>query len=104
MNISARRTDPDTSHLAAHEIERSGHAASQRDLCLMHVRRHPGLTSSELAEQMGCMNVFPHKRLPELRKAGLIENGPARKCSVTGFTALTWIIKEPMNYRQGELL
>ena len=50
--------------------------------------RHTEPTAGELEEWSigrGCW-----KRLSELRKAGLIHEGPTRKCNVTGKMAKTW--------------
>lgn len=86
----ARRLDPKTSHDAARTVERSGAAQAQRDACLDEVRRGPGQTAAEIALAVGLERHAPSRRLPELRVAGLVRNGEARKCVVMGRLALTW--------------
>lgn len=86
----ARATDPATSHIAAEEIEVSGKASTQRRACLVMVRREPGLTSAEIAKELGWERHVPARRLPELRESGLVKNGITRKCSVMGTLMMTW--------------
>lgn len=97
----ARRTDPDTSHRAAVQVELSGLATDHRALCLSLVNRFPGSTSAELSRHSnGALNRHQTaRRLPELADAGEImdprdntlDRGITRKvCSVTGSTSLRW--------------
>jgi len=86
----ARTTDPFTSHIAGERIEAHGRAASQRRACLVAVRTWPGSTSAELAERMGEDRHMPGRRLSELKDDGVICNGVARRCAVTGAKCLTW--------------
>ncbi len=86
----SRSTDPSTSRDAAHSIERRGVAHAQREKCLAEVRRRPGQTAAEIALQVGLERHAPSRRLPELREAGLVVNGAARKCGVVGSLSLTW--------------
>lgn len=90
MQARARNSDPMTSHLAADAVERKGNAATQRTLCLAEVRRMPGQTAAEIAAALGLERHVPSRRLPELREAGLVRNGDARRCDVQGTMALTW--------------
>lgn len=83
----ARKTDPETSHEAARKVERKGKANAQRQKCEKQVRQYPGCTAAEYSESLGFL---AHKRLPELRQAGIIANGTDRKCKVTGQMAMTW--------------
>lgn len=87
----SRRTDPATSRQAAHEAERSGRAASQRAICLAQVNAYPGQTAAEIAAQTGLERHVPSRRLPELRDRGLIVNGDARICTVTGRASMVWL-------------
>ncbi len=87
----ARHSDPDTSHEAAVSAERRGRAAAHRRLCLAQVNKQPGLTAAEIAERVGLERHAPSRRLPELRDSGLVDNGPARCCSVQGRRSITWI-------------
>ena len=89
IKARARVSDPMTSHLAAAEHELSGKAATHRELCLKAVRKYPGLTSFEIDNALG-VNEVAHRRLPELRKMGLIKNGLARKCRIKNTMCMTW--------------
>jgi len=91
----ARNSDPFTSHEAAREAEASGRARAHRQLCLGEVLRKPGQTAAEIAVAVGLERHAPSRRLPELRDAGLVENGPARICEVTGRMSLTWLPAKP---------
>ena len=87
----SRRTDPITSQLAADEVESSGVASRQRDICLAYVRaHHPGRTSAEIAVECGLNRYTPSRRLPELRDDGLVANGENRKCAITQRLCMTW--------------
>ena len=87
MNRNYRRGDPATSAMAGREVETSGSAAGQRSRCLEAVVEMPGLTAREIEAHIG---IKAHKRLPELRQAGLVHNGPVRTCRVSGRQAMTW--------------
>jgi CRP-like cAMP-binding protein len=86
-----RTADPITSHEAARDVERRGVAAAQRLLCLAQVTRHPGQTAAEIVAGTGLERHAPSRRLPELRDAGLVTNGPVRICAVQNRRSLTWI-------------
>lgn len=92
----SRRSDPTTSHAAAAHVERTGQAAAQCVVVLDAVRRWPGRTACELAENIKAIcrlkvdRYIVGRRLPELRELGAIRNGPARQCKATGRSALTW--------------
>jgi len=88
---ASRATDPHTSVEAARQVEASGVAGAQRTACLAEVRRNPGLTAAEIAANTGLERHVPSRRLPELRTAGLVTNGEARSCRVTGNKSLTWL-------------
>ncbi|MDH4201382.1 MAG: winged helix-turn-helix domain-containing protein [Phycisphaerae bacterium] len=87
----SRRTDPVTSHQAAHEVEKSGRAASHRAMCLASVNMRPGQTAAEIAVHTGLERHAPSRRLPELRDQGLIANGQSRVCTATGRLSLVWL-------------
>jgi DNA-binding transcriptional ArsR family regulator len=87
---SSRATDPTTSKEAAERVEASGAADCQRAKCLAVVRATPGMTACEIAEAAGIDRYAASRRLPELRKAGLVVNGLDRKCSVRGTNQMTW--------------
>lgn len=86
----SRSTDPHTSREAAEKVTTSGTASAQRETCLRAVREEPGLTAAEIAARCGLERHVPSRRLPELRKAGLVRNGAARECRVMGTNCLTW--------------
>mgnify|MGYP001600187366 CR=1 FL=1 len=59
------------------------------------VAAFPFRTARELANKVNediltADNV--HKRLPELRAAGKVVNANRRKCTITGRTAITWVL------------
>ena len=89
--------DPPTSHLAAQRMERSGQAATNREKCLREVRRMPGQTAAEIALMVGLERHEPSRRLPELRRLGLVSNGNdaigriSRICVVTGNLSVVWM-------------
>ena len=89
MEAKARRTDPSTSHEAARSFERTS-AKAHREMIRDYVRANPGQTCDEIADGVGLDRVATGKRLPELRKAGLIGQGSIRKCSIKGRRMLTW--------------
>ena len=86
----ARATDPATSHEAAIDVERSGIAQTQRRECLRIIQKHPGRTSAEIAALGGFNRHMPARRLPDLRKAGIVYNGSSRICKERGTKALVW--------------
>lgn len=90
MTAAARQSDPITSHLAAERVESTGNATHQRGIVLSYVQRHSGQTSAEIANGLNVPRHMPARRLPELRKAGMIRNGEKRLCSVAGTLAMTW--------------
>lgn len=91
----SRSTDPHTSVEAAERIESSGVAGAQRARCLAVVQATPGLTAAEIAQAAGLERHVPSRRLPELRRLGLVVNGPPRTCRVTGNSSLTWMEPKP---------
>lgn len=97
MQARARTVDPETSHLAALDVEASGKADTQRRACLEEVRRHPGQTAAEIAVACGLERHVPSRRLPELRDAKIIQNREKRLCGVMGTPSMTWYLvpKDP---------
>lgn len=91
MNHPARTADPSSSHEAADFIVGSGKQAQQQAQASAAVRKHPGLTSLELARATGLDRFMLARRLPELWKQGLLRRGMVRKCSASnGRSAVTW--------------
>lgn len=72
MNHPARATDLSTSHEAARYVVQSGLQGNQQAAAASAVKRHPGLTSLELAG------------------TGRVWRGPKKPCSVSGRSACTW--------------
>lgn len=69
----ARKADPVSSKIAAHEITECGKRQKQLNAVLMLVRDYPGRTSRELAELSFEMDRYlTARRLPELEKLGLV--------------------------------
>lgn len=85
----ARATDPVSSHLAAEEVRDSGRLGQQQAAVLAAVKRHPGLTSRELAVMMATDRYIVARRLPELEPVH-VRKGDARKCRVGDRPAVTW--------------
>lgn len=86
---AARNTDHWTSHAAADEVTASGLRSTQQAAVLAAVTQHPGRTSAELARAAGLDRYAVARRLPELSR--WVRKGDARKCEVTGRSAVTWL-------------
>ncbi len=71
-HVMARRSDHDSSHAAADELEASGKAQAQRALVLGFVKRWPGMTSAQLARLGSVDRHLVARRLPELRSEGKV--------------------------------
>lgn len=89
----ARSTDPDTSREAALMVE-SGALRTHCAQVLAEVRLHPYGTSAEIAAAIGMDRVEAARRLPNLRDAGDVVNGPKRRCRITGNNSITWVAKD----------
>ncbi len=89
----ARNADPDTSHLAAEFMNRTGKRATQQRQIFQGVRNYPDHTSAELAKLITLDRYVVARRLPELRDAKLVVNGASRKCRATGRQAMIWLPK-----------
>ena len=91
----ARNSDPATSHESAQRLRKSGKLNEQCAATLAALReyiREQGEmpTAAELAEHAGFDRYVSSRRLPDLREKGLVENGDARTCRVTGSRSLVW--------------
>ena len=87
MTQNYRNNDPPTSALAGRDVEAGGSARQHRTMCFDAVMQTPGLTAREIEDGLG---IKAHKRLPELRRAGMVRNGRSRICTVGGRLAMTW--------------
>lgn len=87
---AAKRTDPETSHLAAEQHTRSGRRGQQQSQAIAAVRAFPGCTSFELAMKSEQCRFQLARRLPECETAGAVRRGDPKPCPVTGKQALTW--------------
>ncbi len=85
----SRSTDPESSHLAEDEINSTSLRSYQQRQVLDAVRRKPGATARELAEQFGLDRYVVSRRLPELEPA-YIQRGNLRGCMVGGRLSMTW--------------
>jgi hypothetical protein len=90
MHTPARNTDPHTSHEAAEFMQASGKRAAQQQLTATAVAQYPGLTSLELARKCKMDRYMLARRLSECEQAKQVRRGEAKRCSVSGRTALTW--------------
>lgn len=91
MNLPARNTDPETSHEAARHMVDSGARRAQQQRVAAVVRKHPGLTSRELAEVAGMDRHMVARRLPELEADGIVVHGAPRKCRISEMRCQTWL-------------
>ncbi len=88
----SRSGHPATSKAAAAALVASGgqEKAKTKVYAGLQMLGGAGITSAELAAGAGIAHPTVHKRLPDLRRDGLVVNGPIRTCSVTGRKSLTW--------------
>ncbi len=90
MRRPARASDPSSSHIAAEKLRRSGAQARQVQLVADAVKRHPGLTSRELAVACDIDRHLLGRRLPEAEQCGLLRRGAKRECKQGKTPAVTW--------------
>lgn len=86
---AARATDPDTSHIAAETVTKSGVRAHQQRQVLAALREWPGCTSAELARHAHMDRYAVARRLPELVPQYAFQGG-SRECQISGRPAVTW--------------
>jgi hypothetical protein len=90
---AARKSDPDTSWLAA--LRNPGGKATDRVHALaLHYANPHGLTDFELGDKMGRQQTSAGKRRGELRDYGLIEATVERRNAPSGSPATVWVITE----------
>lgn len=90
LSPAARSTDPITSHLASEEHTASGKRACHIAIVIDAVRRHPGMTSAELAPICKLERHEVARRTADAEKCGAIRKGEIRKCDIGGRCAVTW--------------
>jgi len=73
-----RRTDPQTSRIAAERLRVSGRLDAHRQTIAAAIRRQPGLTYRQLADAVGLEPVAVGRRLIEVERLGLARPGEAR--------------------------
>jgi hypothetical protein len=88
---AAARNDPATSHAAAAEITRDGSRQRQTLAAAAAVAAHPNMTSLEIARAAGWCRHALAKRLSDAAKILLVRQGPARRCGVSGRSAVVWV-------------
>lgn len=86
----ARANDPETSHIAAEQIESNGTAHDHRNIIAAYLKTNPGKTNAEIAEGSGLDYARVHKRMVELERAGRIIRGAHKKCPIHQRQMLTW--------------
>lgn len=86
----SRKTDPETSALAAGGMMDSGGWHRQKSAVLALLTRNPGHTSAELARIGGMDRHAVARRLPDLLDDGLAVQGEKKLCEVTRRMGVTW--------------
>ncbi len=86
----ARSTDSSGSHDAAAHLVRSGAHVAQKDRTAADVRRHPGMTSMQLARETGMDRYMVARRLPDLAKESRVFRGAKALCPISNITVSTW--------------
>ncbi|MEK7269861.1 MAG: hypothetical protein AAB215_02835 [Planctomycetota bacterium] len=72
------------------EADAGARKKSHRDVCLEQVLERPGCTAAEIGAAAGMNLMSVSRRLPELRRFGLVRNGRSRICSIAKRLSLTW--------------
>ena len=86
----AHSGDPETSHEAARQITASGCRGRHAQEVLALVTSHPGCTACELLAHTTLAEYQVRRRLTDLFHAGLVAQGPARRCGAKGTQMVTW--------------
>lgn len=89
----ARANDPETSHLAAEQIEAAGTASAHRNIIVEYLKQHPGKTNAEIAEGSGLDYARVHKRMAEAERMNLVIRGSAIKCPIHKRMMTQWYPK-----------
>lgn len=84
----ARTTDPETSHDAAASM--LGYAASHRAKILAYLRDCGGATGDRIDEALDWKHATANRRLPELRRLGLVVMTEETDVTRSGRRARIW--------------
>jgi len=84
----ARKTDSESSHLAA--IENESRRGTQARMVFQAVVDYPNSTSRELSVRSGLERYMVARRLSDAEDLGLVQRGIQRKCCYSKRLALTW--------------
>ena len=101
----ARTSDPESSHLAASAITKSGKRKRQVIRVLDLVMMYPCKTSLELSLLGELDRYVIARRLPELERGFLVRKGEQRTCSAGKRMAVTWFVDEEyrvINHKTGK--
>lgn len=89
----AATADPESSKLAAAEINANGGRQSRKAAVLAFLRDQTSpLTSFEVARAAGFDRYMVARTLPDLFRDHLVERHEMRACRVTGRLSLTWAV------------
>lgn len=90
----ARKSDPETSKLAAEQIESSKKAEAHRNIIVSLVRQYPGSTTGELSVHTPELT-HPQiwRRMAELEEMNLVIHGDKRLCKVNRTLCRPWYPK-----------
>jgi len=88
-----RKTDPETSRMAAEGMVVAGEWQRQKDMVYENLKRFNGSTSAELASFMNTDRYITARRLPDLQREGKAVKGHIRLCNITGRACVTWWFK-----------
>ncbi len=94
--LPARRSDPETSKIAARTLIQTGSRDTQQAACLAALAAEDGLTSGEVGKVLGAgynARYVAARRLPELERAGVVRKGQKRACTTNGNQMVTWWVK-----------
>lgn len=87
----ARKSDPETSKIAAEQITKSGKIAEHHQIIAALVRQYPGLTTGELSEKT---TELTHeqiwRRMSELEELNTVIHGDKRLCKVRKTMCRPW--------------
>lgn len=93
MKAKARRTDPQSSHDAARNVESSGKATKHRDMIIAALKEHGPGTAHEIAKDAGLNNVEVSRKMSELeRESFVVRDHTLAICSITGKKLTQWMI------------